>query len=189
MPLTSARHVSGPTIPSTLRPSACWKPRTASSVFGPKIPSICRPWLGSPERLRKLELLLHAPHRVPAVVATHLRDQPRPGQRSDDSICGQPARCLHRLNRSFRERAEDSVHAHLLAVRAKQVLKRAHRMPIRTPTNQRPRLNRIGHRTMATRILRRRSLKCRPRTYGRALDVSLQILQGPPVQAGRWGDQ
>jgi hypothetical protein len=52
MPLTSARQLSGPTIPSTLKPSACWKPRTASSVCGPKIPSICTPWLGSPERLR-----------------------------------------------------------------------------------------------------------------------------------------
>ena len=44
MPLTSARQVTGPTMPSTVTAgtsseSACWKPRTASSVRGPKIPS------------------------------------------------------------------------------------------------------------------------------------------------------
>ena len=44
MPLTSARQVTGPTIPSTATEgtsseSACWKPRTAPSVCGPKIPS------------------------------------------------------------------------------------------------------------------------------------------------------
>src|SRR5262249_1112242 len=52
IPLTSARHVTGPTTPSTVIPRASWKPRTAASVFGPKIPSISRPFPGSPERLR-----------------------------------------------------------------------------------------------------------------------------------------
>src|SRR5882672_3132862 len=42
MPLTRARQVSGPTIPSTVIPSACWKPRTAVAVWGPKIPSTAR---------------------------------------------------------------------------------------------------------------------------------------------------
>ena len=44
MPLTSARQVMGPTMPSTATEgtsseSACWNPRTASSVRCPKIPS------------------------------------------------------------------------------------------------------------------------------------------------------
>src|SRR4029450_6895440 len=52
MPLISARQVTGPTIPSTVIPSACWKPRTAASVLGPKMPSTCSAWLGSPARKR-----------------------------------------------------------------------------------------------------------------------------------------
>jgi hypothetical protein len=40
---------------------------------------------------------------------------------------------------------------------AQQVGSGAHRVPVRTPTNQRPRLNRISHRTTATRSLARRS--------------------------------
>ena len=44
MPLTSARQVTGPTIPSTATDGtssdkACWNPRTAASVRGPKTPS------------------------------------------------------------------------------------------------------------------------------------------------------
>jgi len=54
MPLTSARQVTGPTMPSTVIPSACWKPRTAALVLGPKIPSTARPWFELPERLRNV---------------------------------------------------------------------------------------------------------------------------------------
>src|SRR5690242_13051982 len=49
MPLTSARQVAGPTIPSTVIPSACWKLRTAVAVLGPKIPSTARPRPGPPD--------------------------------------------------------------------------------------------------------------------------------------------
>jgi hypothetical protein len=52
MPLTRARQVSGPTMPSAPMPSARWKPITAALVLGPKMPSTARPWAGSPERLR-----------------------------------------------------------------------------------------------------------------------------------------
>src|SRR5664279_2963166 len=57
IPLTSARQVTGPTMPSTVTEgmsawSACWKPRTAASVCGPKIPSTWIPVLGLPDRLR-----------------------------------------------------------------------------------------------------------------------------------------
>src|SRR3954451_12244684 len=38
-PLTSAFHVSWPTMPSTTRPMAPWKARTTASVLGPKAPS------------------------------------------------------------------------------------------------------------------------------------------------------
>src|SRR5918999_939740 len=41
MPLTIARQVIGPTIPSEVVPTAVWKPRTKRSVSGPKIPSTC----------------------------------------------------------------------------------------------------------------------------------------------------
>ncbi len=40
MPLTSARQVIGPTMPSDAIPRAVWKPRTKVSVRGPKMPSI-----------------------------------------------------------------------------------------------------------------------------------------------------
>src|SRR5690348_2437016 len=39
MPLTRARQVTGPTIPSIVSRSACWKLSTAASVPGPKVPS------------------------------------------------------------------------------------------------------------------------------------------------------
>jgi hypothetical protein len=44
IPLTSARQVIGPTMPSTASCNACWKPRTAASVWGPKIPSTVTLW-------------------------------------------------------------------------------------------------------------------------------------------------
>ena len=57
MPLTRACQVTGPTMPSTVTVGmsaarACWKARTAASVFAPKMPSTCRPISGSPERFR-----------------------------------------------------------------------------------------------------------------------------------------
>jgi hypothetical protein len=57
IPLTRARQVIGPTMPSTVTDGmswwrACWKPRAAASVLGPKIPSTWRPLPGSPDRLR-----------------------------------------------------------------------------------------------------------------------------------------
>ena len=54
MPLTRARQVSGPTIPSAPMPRARWKPVTAARVLGPKIPSTARPRPGSSDRLRNL---------------------------------------------------------------------------------------------------------------------------------------
>ena len=39
-----ADQVWGPAMPSTVRPLARWKARTARSVMGPKIPSTCRSW-------------------------------------------------------------------------------------------------------------------------------------------------
>ena len=54
MPLTRARQVSGPTIPSAPMPRARWKPVTAARILGPKIPSTARPRPGSSDRLRNL---------------------------------------------------------------------------------------------------------------------------------------
>jgi hypothetical protein len=40
IPLTSARQVSGPTIPSAAMGMAAWNPPTSRSVCGPKMPSM-----------------------------------------------------------------------------------------------------------------------------------------------------
>lgn len=42
VPIPSAAHVLGPTMPSTARLWVRWKSRTASSVIGPKMPSAIR---------------------------------------------------------------------------------------------------------------------------------------------------
>src|SRR5664280_2068824 len=42
-------------MPSTPMPTACWKDRTAPSVWGPKMPSIWSPLDGSPDRFRAVQ--------------------------------------------------------------------------------------------------------------------------------------
>jgi hypothetical protein len=95
IPLTRARQVTGPTMPSTVTDGmswwrACWKPRTAASVLGPKIPSTCRPLAGSPDRLRNWNSSWTRPgwHARPTAAGRACgrvragRDPGRPGHRA-----------------------------------------------------------------------------------------------------------
>ena len=86
MPLTSGRQVSGPTIPSTVSPSACWKLRTAGRGLGPEDPVDREAVARAAGLVAEPELLLQPADRVTGAAAGQHDDQGAPRLRPDDPV-------------------------------------------------------------------------------------------------------
>ena len=133
IPLTRARQVTGPTMPSTVTGDvlgrACWKPRAAASVLGPNIPSTCSPLLGSPDRLRNWNSSCTPADGVALAALLDRDDQRRPGVRTDDAVDRQALLLLKGADGGVGARPEDAVHGDVVAAGPEQVLQGLDGMP------------------------------------------------------------
>jgi hypothetical protein len=153
---------------------ACWKPRTAASVSGPKIPPTDSPLLGSPDRLRKLELLLHPADGVALAALLDGDDQRRPGVGADDAVDGQALLLLEGPDGGVGVGAEDAVHGDSVATGPEQVLQGVDRMLLVTLADEGKGTDRAGgHRLLLVEADNRGGS-----TSGRWVDTSVLHTSG-----------
>src|SRR5262245_30168541 len=90
-------QVIGPTMPSTTSPFACWKSRTAWSVFAPKVPSTSAGASSLARANTRCSRLTSSPvspslivaGMMPPVDLEVLLDELSPGERADDGVGGE----------------------------------------------------------------------------------------------------
>lgn len=133
-PISKARHVWTPIIPSIVRSSPfgrrecthVWKAITARRVLGPNTPSEHSPLVPGSARS---QLFLGCPHRLASATPRHLHDQHRPSPIPHLPIRHQPVRPLESPYSSTGLRAKHTVWPDRQTMRHQKVLHGPHVQP------------------------------------------------------------